>query len=83
LSRRQWQGSGHRPDQRSANPSSYRMCVSDELYNSIEETTYLAELAETSSLVVAVDGVNVGFIVCVKIIANGVLEWASVRARNV
>ena len=68
-------GSLHRPDQRSPNPWSYRICVSDDMYNSMEYTTNLAVLAEAPSFVVAVDGV-VGFVIRVKFVAGGVRKWA-------
>jgi len=41
----------------------------------------LAVLAEAPVFVVAVDGV-VGFVIRVKSVANGVLKWARVNARD-
>ena len=82
MSRRPLKGSVRRRDQRSPNPWSYRICVSDGIYNSMEYTTNLAVLAEAPSFVVAVDGV-VGFVVRVKFVASGVRKWACVNARNV
>jgi hypothetical protein len=81
LSRRLWKGSVHCLDQRSPSPWSYRICLSDDVYNSMEYTTNLAVLAEAPVFVVAVDGV-VGFVIRVKSVANGVLKWARVNARD-
>jgi hypothetical protein len=47
----------------------------------MEYTTNLAVLAEAPVFVVAVDGV-VGFVIRVKSVANGVLKWARVNARD-